>query len=211
MFCWKNKRNFFSRLVIGLGVLVWLCGCDTPKEEAGFYPIDSLVSAQIQNLTTVHATLHKEVFVAEKIDTLSYIPADSGQWVKEMNIFRQLEVINKPINRGSYQIEDGLTDTTSNLTVKAFTIKNDLPSEDIKDLPVKYIRVYYQDSMNKPRKIEALYDEENTLYKSSRFLSLEFRQVNNKTILTSYFIKGGQKMILADSVAFYIRGNIVVD
>jgi hypothetical protein len=123
-------------------------------------------------------------------------------WRNELEIFSQLQVINKPINREFYIIDDGLFDPSSNLTVKAFSATE--------NLPVRYLRVFYQESISKPRKIEALYDDRNQLYKSGRILEMEFQQIDNKSVLTSYAIEGGQKMILGDSVAFVIRGVITI-
>ena len=100
-------------------------------------------------------------------------------------------------------MSDGLFDPGSNLTVKAFT--------SLKKLPVVYLKIYYQGSIEKPRKIEALYDEANLLYESARLLSMHFAQVDNRTVLTHYSIKGGQKMIFGDSVAFYISAKILLD
>ena len=54
-------------------------------------------------------------------------------------------------------------------------------------------------------------DEETSLYKSSRFLTLEFQNINNKNVLTSYSVKGGQKMIMGDSVIFSVKGKILID
>lgn len=174
------------------------------SERATFYPVDSLVMAQINYLSSVHATLYKESALNAQLDTSRYSPADSMQWIKELDIFRQLEVINKPINRDSYLVNDGETDPGSNLTIKTFTRK------EKEELPVVYLKVYYQHSIRQPRKIEALFDEENALYKSARVLSMDFHPINNKTVLTSYSITGGQKMILRDSVDFSIRGKITV-
>lgn len=182
--------------------MIIVLSCESPREEAGFYAIDSLVNAQVNLLTDAKARLKKEVGLGEKMDTTTIIP-DSIAWVKELDIFRQLQIINKPLNQKSYRVEDGLHDPASNLSIKAFTTSD--------DLPVRFMRIYYQHSIDKPRRIDASYDVENRLYASARLISMEFRQVNNKTILNSYSISGGQKMVLGDSVNFFIKGRIFID
>lgn len=177
--------------------------CESEKQPATFYDIDSLVSGQVNYLTEIQAGLFKEALLAGKIDAVSFTPADTVGWTKELDIFRKLNEINKPVNKGRYEVSDGLLDRGSNLTIKTFKTRE--------PLPVTYLKIYYQGNISKPRKIEALYDEDNPLYKSARLLSMKFQQLENRTVLTSYSVKGGQKMVFGDSVAFYISGKILMD
>jgi hypothetical protein len=186
--------------------LIWmltLASCESEKQPATFYAIDSLVSGQVNFLTGVKARLYKEALLKGKTDTITFTPGDTVGWQKELDIFRKLEEINKPVNKERYEVSDGLLDRMSNLTVREFKSKE--------PLPVVYLKIYYHGNISKPRKIEALYDEENALYKSARLLSMQFHQVKNRTVLTSYSLKGGQKMALGDSVAFFISGKILID
>jgi hypothetical protein len=202
MFYWRTDHRYSGiGVVIFFGIMLTSCHSENPP--AAFYPIDSLVSGQIQYLSRINAGLFKEASLSGKTDTITYTPGDTLTWMKELDIFAKLSIINKPINKGSYLVNDGLFDPRSNLTVKAFT--------SLKELPVVYLKIYYQGNIRKPRKIEALYDETNLLYGSARELSMHFQQIENKTVLTSYVIKGGQKMVFGDSVAFYISAKILID
>lgn len=203
MFYWKTDATFNRTAIFTLGLALILLSCESERRPAAFYPIDSLITHQAAYLTEIKARLSKDALLSGKTDTMTYTPADSLAWVNELDIFRKLEVINKPVNKGSYLVDDGLLDPGSNLTVKAFT--------SLKKLPVVYLKIYYQGTIDKPRKIEALYDEENLLHQSARVLSLHFQQLEDKTVLTSYAIEGGQKMMFADTVAFYISGRILID
>ena len=202
MYCCRIRRCFGTGGVIVLLVLA-LFSCESENSPATFYPIDSLITAQIKHLTTINAGLFKEALLDGKTDTVTYTPGDTSSWAQELDIFRELNDINKPVNKENYRVTDGLLDTQSNLKIKAFNC--------VEELPVVYLKVYYQGSIDKPRKIEALYDQGNRLFGSTRVLSMHFQQINNTTVLTSYSVKGGQKMILADSVAFYISGKIWID
>lgn len=184
-------------------IFAGLISCEEARQPATFYPVDSLISSQALYLTEKEAGLFKEALLSGKTDTATYIPGDTLAWLNEFGIFQKLDMINKPVNKGNYLVSDGLFDPGSNLTVKAFT--------SLKKLPVVYLKIYYQGSIEKPRKIEALYDEANLLYESARLLSMHFAQVDNRTVLTHYSIKGGQKMIFGDSVAFYISAKILLD
>jgi hypothetical protein len=177
-------------------------GCDQKTQRAHFYPIDSLVSSQKLNLTKRSATLYKYAILQQKIDTIVYTPKDTTEWGEELDLFRDLDVINKPVNKGLYT-DTLLYDPGRNLLVKAFTTE--------KDLPVKSMRIFYDRSDRQPRKIEAEHQEVNVLFSTRRILSMEFQQIDNQTVLTSYSISGGQEMILGDSVSFSVRGKIQID
>jgi hypothetical protein len=199
MYCLRNKIVCFC----GLVVLLILPACQQNKTVSKLYNIDSLVNEQVKYLTARQAKLHKVATVGSVNDDSTYIPKDSARWNAELEIFRSLDAINKPVNQSNYLVDDNLFDPSSNLTVKAFSA--------LTDLPVKYVRVFYQSALQKPRKIEALYDDKNALYKSGRVLTMNFQQIDNKTILTSYSIKGGQKMILSDTIGFEINGRVIVN
>lgn len=200
MFYWINRRKRLPRF---FPVLIFLAiavsSCNQGNQTSKLYNIDSLLTEQVKVLAVGKPKLQKLAVLGSNNDTLTYIP-DSAAWSRELEIFRQLEAMNKPVNRPNYLVDDNLYDPGSNLTVKAFTA--------LEPLPVRSVRVFYDTDIQKPRKIEAIYDEENTLYKSSKNLLLEFQQINNKTLLTSYSIDGGQKMILSDSVTFSVKGRI---
>lgn len=225
MFYWKNSaffRNTFLKFdsltgwpalplndgrLLRHSILVCLCflilSC-TRKDEnkAIFYPIDSLMNHQIRYLAAAKATIRKTATVGDRKDDKTYIPVDTTAWLKELGVFLELDAINKPINQHAYLVDDGLTDIRSNLSVKAFTAKE--------PLPVKYLRIYYHHSTDNIRRLEAEFNEENSLYTNSRHLLLEFQEVHNKIVLTSYSIEGGQKMYLDDSVRYAVKGSITL-
>ena len=202
---WRGKAAAYRKrpVLMWLFAMVLLSACEQSRQPATFYPIDSLISAQIHHLAEIRAGLFKEALLGGERDTITYVPQDTIAWLDELGIFRELDIINKPVNRDNYQVENGLDDPASNLTIKAFSTQ--------KELPVVYLKVFYQGTLAKPRKIEALLDEANALYSSSRLLSLHFEQVGDKTVLTRYSIEGGQQMIFGDSTSYYISGKILVD
>ena len=176
-----------------------LVSCSDGKKTKALYPVDSLLQAQANYLSARKAHLKKIVHLGGKEEEISGAPKDIIAWRNELEIFTALDVINKPINRGYYSIED-LSDSRSNLKVKAFTTTE--------DLPVRYIKIYYYQSPNKLRRLEAQFKESNSLYTSSRDLTMVFQQFGDTIVLTSYNIVGGQKMLLDDTVQYHITGSL---
>lgn len=192
-------------MIMASAVLLFSCS-EGGNSHAVYYPVDSLVQAQISYLSdTLHgAALHKYVSIGASKDSVVYRPADSVAWANELGPLLQLGLINKPIHSGKYAVEDNLRDPNSNLHVRIYTARE--PS-----LPIAFLRVYYRDTPRQVRKIEGEYRENNALYTSSQILSMELQETHNKTLLTSYSIRGGQKMILADSMELSVNGRIALN
>ncbi len=198
MFLSKNSARAATAAILAL-----LVACSQERKQAVLFDVDSLIASQATALTSVKAILYKEAFVGTGKDDTTYSPSTEEAWKRELEMFKKLGDVNKAVSKSSYIIDDSLFDASSNLTVKAISAVSD-------DLPVKYIRIFYDDDVNSPRKIEALYDDTNKMYASGKTLRMEFQKIDDKNILTGYAIQGGQKMILGDSVTYVIQGKIVI-
>lgn len=195
----KYLKYFFRWIVLLLIVL--MAACTRPnKTEATHFNIDSLLHKQVVDLWSLKASLTKEGNIGEtKQDTL-LTALDTTRWRKELDIFTEIGLINKPAYRVLYTMKDGLADASSNLTIREF--------ETTHELPVRYLKLFYLDDLQKLRKVEALIRQENALLKTQRKLVMEFSDVYNKNVLTSYSIEGGQKMLAGDSVHFILNGIV---
>src|SRR5687767_4794124 len=196
---WCTKQLF---LLLTASIMFSLSSCSMEKRSTDpLYDVDSLIQTQIKYLKAYKASVEKRALLDGVQNVTTITPKDSSDWSEELAIFLELNVINKPSNKASYKIEDTLDDR-SNLNIKSFT--------STEELPVTFLKLYYYRSLDQLRKVEAQYSEANALYKSTRFLTMEFEQILNKTLLTSYAVTGGQKMFLDDSVQYSIRANIAV-
>jgi hypothetical protein len=177
--------------------------CEEKRSDTNFYyPVDSLLKTQVKYLAESKAQLSKKAAIDGKEESLSFTPKDTTAWIHELDIFAELNDINKPTNVGKYRTKRGIKDITSNLLI--YTI------ESTEKLPVSYVKIYYLNTLSDVRKIEALYYQESSLLKTSRELSMEFQNINNKIVLTSYSIQGDQKMLIGDSVTFSVHGMITL-
>lgn len=199
-------RNTFSAIFL-LAIVSFSCS-NKQKTTDSLFDVDSVINAQVQYLSNQHAAISKTSSLGDSSSSVSTIPKDTTAWKSELEIFNVLDLINKPINRNAYTIENQ-PDTKSNLLVRTFVIKPSL-SADEKDVPIEYLKIYYQDSLEKIRKIEGQYRESSMMYKTSQFLNMEFQPVNDKMILTSYSISGGQKLFMGDSVQYKISTSVTL-
>jgi hypothetical protein len=195
-------RHSQVALLLVAFALVLLSSCERPVTQRYYYNVDSLLLEQITVLAKTQAVLRKHAEMNAIEHDSTYTPADSAGWAKELDIFTEIGIINKPINRGSYTVTDGHPDEFSNLTIREYSAN--------KPLPLLYLKTYYLDHPSKLRKIEALYEQENVLLKSRRKLVLEFTDVYQKNILSAYSIKGSQKMLAGDSVHFVITASVLL-
>jgi hypothetical protein len=198
------KSTVLIKGTIGLVMVVVLLSgaCSNPAANTEkIYAFDSLLQSQAYYLAQSRATLKKEVLMDGETQQSNLQPIDSLRWSNELEIFGQLSAMNKPVNADSYQVTQE-RDPQSNLHVKVFRASE--------NLALKEVKLYYLNDLKSIRKIEGRLDEKNSLYKSARVLTMNFDEVNNKTMLTSYSISGGQHMILGDTVQFDIRAFITI-
>lgn len=192
----------FVRIIFGL-LFFALVSCEKkPEAVAALYNVDSLLTAQANWLSGIKTSTKKIAILEGRESSSTLQRLDTTGWKSELEIFGDLDLINKPINRNAYQVEQNIPDTRSNLLIKSITTQE--------KLPVRLLKIYYHQTLQKIKRIEAQYLETNTLYSSSRLMTLEFHEIDGKTTLAAYSVSGGQKMFMGDSVQFSIRGNVTV-
>ncbi|MBX2913873.1 MAG: hypothetical protein KF856_01245 [Cyclobacteriaceae bacterium] len=191
------KQTFF----LGLVALIVSCKQSESVYDKPYFDFDSLINKQHAALLQAKVTLTKTVTLGAAKEELSF-EADSIVLHKELDVFRQLDIINKPGFKNEYKISDGEKDTRSNLTMRRYEALR--PS-----YPVPYVTFYYQQDFNRLYKIESVYKEDNALYRTERNLLLEFDDASGKPLLVRYKLSGVQKMILSDSITFSVDGSFV--
>lgn len=188
-------------MVVIFSMLMFSCDIKN-KQSSEYYPIDSLLDAQIGTLLLSKAKLTKQSSMSGLTSANEYTPKDTASWEKELAILGEIGAINRPTSKGLYQVDKALTDPRSNLKVDVFTATE--------NLPVHSLRIYYQNEPAKIRRIEAVLEEGNSLYTSVKNLELEFQDVDQQLVLTGYKIEGSQKMYLKDSVQYKIAVAITL-
>jgi hypothetical protein len=194
------KANVSTTFIFSL-CFVFLSCAPSGNKEVLFYPVDSLLNVQTRFLSQSGAVLNKTAAMGDDVSSAEYVPPGEEAWKKELEIFYHINTLNKPVNKSSYVVSDEL-ESDSNLMVKTFTAKE--------DLPVQLLRLYFKTSPEIPARIVARLREENSMYEGTQQLEMQFEEVDNKPVLKSYSVTGGQEMFLADSVQYRITGDITI-
>jgi hypothetical protein len=179
---------------------VFLSSCSQKRAVSSktFYDIDSLISAQQKMLQSSNYRLMKSVEIDGQKDQTTFNP-DSLQWTHELDIFRQLDQINKGSFRDAYVTTDS-RDPNSNLTIRE--LKANRPA------PVSLVRFYFLGTLRDLRKIEGTLTEENALYVNDRRIVME---IDDRHLVNNYRVEGTQKMVMSDSVRFVIAGEVGIN
>jgi|SRR6185295_8223112 len=186
---------------LGVYILLFLLiACrQNQKSNQKYFDFDRLIDDQISELSQRKRVLDKVVDIGgDKSDT-TFLPSVGG-WTTELEIFRELEKINKPASQPVYKIEDQVEDTKSNLLIRRYVADSE---------PVPVIEFYYQKEFAQLKKIEASIGEKNVLYTAHRVLKLEFDEgEEGHPLLIRYSVDGFQKMIMRDTVRISMTGEI---
>ncbi|MCA6078682.1 hypothetical protein [Fulvivirga sedimenti] len=180
-------------------LLIVLAGCENlnPDVPTVFYNVDSLVNAQVNYLVEMRPEVVKTGEIREDAGESVVIP-DSLQWTRELAIFRRAD-INKPRLREQYSVEEGSDKDGEWISYTAQREKN---------LPVRNLTIRYAGNRNQIRMLEALIKDVNPLYNSERLIQMSFDQIDGTSVLSSYFIQGGQRMKLRDTVEFDLTAKV---
>ncbi len=187
-----------SFLAFGLACLLGSCNRENLKYDKPHFDFDSLVQTQSHLLTQTKARVSKESKVNGRSDSVTFMP-DSTQWKNELDAFQQLDIINKPMYKGTYQISES-DDEHSNLRMRSYVAK-------IKS-PVQAVKFYYRNDLKELKRIESSFEEENLMMTITRKLILEFDEHHGQSVIVRYQVVGSQKMVLSNKVSFSIEGKV---
>jgi len=187
-------KYFFPALIV---LLLSSCENLEPTETVHFFNLDSLVTAQIKYLSDANPEVMKSGNVEGEDDKGTVTRPDSIQWTRELAIFKSAD-INKPRLRERYREEVATLD--NGLKEVSY-----VPVEK-GDLKVQHMTIRYDD--NVLQDVEVMIIDSNPLYASERQLKMSFEKAGPDIRLASYYIGGGQKMKLKDSVTFDLRAEV---
>lgn len=168
------------------------------KSTQKYFDFDGLIDDQVNQLRQRGRVLEKVAAMAADQTDSTFLPSEKG-WKSELEIFRDLELMNKPAYRDVYRIEDPIEDAKSNLKIRQYVASA---------VPLHLIKFYYQNEFSRLKKIEATITEKNLLYTTSRALVMEFEEEDGKPQLIRYSMNGFQKMVFTDTVRFSVHGQV---
>ncbi|MDH5367523.1 MAG: hypothetical protein OEW67_11080 [Cyclobacteriaceae bacterium] len=188
------KRTF---VFLSTVLLLFSCNRNTSQQKVReYFPIDSLIQEQIDYLYKNEASLMKSDNDSVSVKGKKL---DSKGWKQELGIFESIDINKSSLvdgyNSGVYD------DPVSNLDILKYSALEE-------KLQVQEMNIYYLKSLDDIKKIVAHVVNTNSVYHSSKTLSMEFEKHNGLTVLKKYSIIGNQKLATRDSILFSIIGNI---
>jgi hypothetical protein len=197
MFYLKGKSLSTALAITLAAIMMSACGNSVVNEPL-FYAVDSLISSQVKYLAKSAASLNKVSSLNGQSTQSTYAPGDTVAWNKELEIFRQLDQINKPVNRGLYETKTVGDRGKRSMLFRAIE----------KDLTVEELELIFVD--NRLRSMKGRIKEENSMYEAKRLLRMDFDDHDGSALIRSYSLKGGQEIFLGDSVHYDIVATISV-
>ena len=191
--------GLFSKPLIKYLFLIFLfffIGCDQPQEKSdnkkAYFDLKGFIETQITFLSEQKPTVDKKMRVSGRDESRLTKQID---WKKELELFVQAD-INKPAYSKSYKISKPDSLTT------IYTLKTE------ENIPVKSIRIQLDKATGNPVLIQALVHAENKLYQSEKNIEMHCVNESNQWHITSYSIKGYQKLVAMDKKNFDISAQV---
>lgn len=161
-----------------------------------FFDINGLIDNQVNLLDSIGPFLLKEANINGIKEHIKVDTRSDFSWEKELSIFKSTD-INKPVLNDSYEI---ITNTDSTLRTVIYISKTPTTTQ------VDSLLIDFDSLKNGPIKIHAFISGKNMLYQSAKTLDLTFQKIDKHSLISSYRIKGWQKMISKDTTTFLIEG-----
>jgi hypothetical protein len=188
-----NKIALFTLFTLLFIVLI-SCG-ERESDENGpkrYFDLKGFVENQIVYLDEKKPEVDKSASLDGEVKVIRTRDID---WKKELELFVQAD-INKPAYAQSYDVirKDSLT---YEYKLKANT-----------DLPVRYLKIVSDTSIKSPVKVIAVLESRNRIYESQKNIELTCSKKDNLWHLSTYTVKGYQKLIFMDPKEFEISSKI---
>jgi len=180
------------------GCVLLACGQQNAVYNKPYFDVDSLIDRQAHQLAAHKPRLHKVAAVDGRTEKKTWQP-DSLQWAAELDVFRQLDDVNRPGLHNLYT-STRTKDTLSNLKVMSYRTGS---------APLKWLNLYFLPHTGGLKKITAWRQESNALFTAHRAVALEFDDWRGQPRLARYTVQGAQKMVVGDSVTYQISGTVV--
>ncbi len=164
-----------------------------------YFDLKGLLDRQIDILDSLDPSVEINALIGKEKESIT-THKDSSAWRTSLKLFMDAD-INQPVLQGRYAVKDSF-DQQRGLKVKVY----EGLQQDGLDIP--YLKVYYKDSLADVRYIETMFQEENLLYTTQRFMSATFDPFNRLPRITHYKILGKQKMLFKDSIQYEMNAQI---
>ncbi|HQQ82507.1 MAG TPA: hypothetical protein PK059_04910 [Cyclobacteriaceae bacterium] len=188
--------RMFKTLLFFVAAMTTGCQQATTQTEK-ILDFRGMIDRQVDQLSSEQRHLTKVAVMDQNQSDSTFLPTRSI-WARELEIFMELELVNKPAYKNAYALQDSIDDPSSNLYIRQYAAPG---------APVPLIRLFYRDKDHLKR-LEATMLETNLLYSTERKLTLEFDEENKQAVLSQYSIAGFEKMAGSDTIRFNIQGQV---
>lgn len=187
------KQGFPLTLILIL--MLSACMQNERREITAFYRVDSLIDQQILALTSTYPTLSKTGTVDGENGDVRFTP-DSVTWQRELGMFRTLD-LNQPRLVEMYEIS---TRELPDGKVISYT------SKDPENTRVNWVEIEQLGSVVTLMRGEL--SEKNPVYGTTRQIGMNFTEDG---LINEYFIRGGEKLSLKDSLVYLMNASVQWD
>ena len=181
----------YTEQVLGLLFFITSCSATEEREKLSVYfGMEDLFTQQISILNDLQPRMFKKVVLDDKTEQMEIQP-DSSQWAAEFEIFLESD-INKPSLVGAF--DENVSEN------KIVYSRKDQSSDGVKE-----IEVLYYSGTKIPLEIKINSSTKNSLYTSSRQLTVTFQNKRNAPLLSSYSITGNQTILSGKATTYQVK------